>query len=68
MNPVFQERAKSFEMDYLFVRERVVSKEISLTKVDSKLQVIDLLTKALSANKIHFLLGKMGFMDLHAPY
>lgn len=67
-NLVFHERTKAVEMDCFFVLERVVSKEISLMKVDSKLDVTELLTKALSANQLHFLLGKIGFMDLHAPY
>ncbi|XP_023734190.2 uncharacterized mitochondrial protein AtMg00810-like [Lactuca sativa] len=66
-NPVFHERTKHVEMNFFFVRERVSSREVVLMKIDSKMQVADLLTKGLGTNQLQFLLGKIGVKNLHAP-
>nr|GEY23915.1 hypothetical protein [Tanacetum cinerariifolium] len=66
-NLVFYERTKHVEMDCYFVREIVESKKIISMKINSKIQIADLLTKGLPAHQLQFLLGKIGITDLHAP-
>ncbi|KAL4586016.1 hypothetical protein LXL04_010646 [Taraxacum kok-saghyz] len=66
-NPVFHERTKHVEMDCYFVRERVETKEIQPICVHTSLQIADIFTKALGADRLKTLLGKLGIRDLHAP-
>lgn len=66
-NPVFHDHTNHVEMDCFFVPEWVASQEITLMKIDTKIQVVDLLTKGLGTNQFQFLLGKMGIKNLHAP-
>ncbi|RVX23193.1 Retrovirus-related Pol polyprotein from transposon RE1 [Vitis vinifera] len=49
-NPVLHSRAKHVEIDYHFVRERVLQKTLDVRFLPSEDQVADILTKALSLN------------------
>ena len=66
-NPVFYERAKYIEIDYHFVRKRSLSKELEVAYIPSKLQGVDIFTKALGKYQIQFLQRKLGIVNLYAP-
>jgi hypothetical protein len=48
-NPVFHARSKHIEVQYHYVREKVVAKEIDIQRVSKKFQVVDIFTKFLDS-------------------
>ncbi|KAJ0557365.1 putative RNA-directed DNA polymerase [Helianthus annuus] len=66
-NSVSHEHTKHVEMDCYFVRERVESQEVQPTHIVTKMQLADVLTKALGTHQFHALIDKLGICDLHAP-
>ena len=54
-NPVLHKRSKHIDIRYHFVRERVASGEIELKYIPTAQQLADLLTKALSRERVEML-------------
>ena len=64
-NEVFLERTKHLKLDCHYIRDHIVSAFISLSHINSSLQLADLMTKPLGAAQHKFLCSKIGL--LHYP-
>jgi hypothetical protein len=51
-NSIYHARTKHIEVHYHFIKEKVLAKEIDLIHVNTKDQVADIFTKALSTYKL----------------
>ncbi|KAM1296793.1 hypothetical protein ACFX2I_023596 [Malus domestica] len=58
-NPVFHSRTKHLEVDYHYVREKVVRKQLFVSYVCSQDQLADIFTKGLSSSRFKFLVSKL---------
>ena len=61
-NPVFHARTKHIELDYHFVREKVVMGDLCVKYVPSHLQIANVLTKPLARRDFSIFRCKLGVL------
>ncbi|KAK2354410.1 putative mitochondrial protein [Trifolium repens] len=66
-NPVMHSRTKHMEIDLFFVREKVISKQLSVLHIPGTDQWADCLTKPLSSSKFLELISKLNVTSARPP-
>ena len=66
-NPVFHERTKHIEVDCHFIREKIVSRCVATSFVNSNDQLAYIFTKSLRGPRIKYICNKFGAYNIYAP-
>ena len=65
-NSVFHERSKRIEVDCHFIREKIASRCMTTSFVNSSDQLADIFTKSLRDPRIQYFCNKLGAYNLYA--
>jgi hypothetical protein len=66
-NPVQHDRTKHVEVDRHFIKENLDGRIIQFPFIQSKSQLADVLTKAVSGKAFHDIIDKLGMINIYAP-
>ena len=66
-NLAFHEMTKHIEVDYHFIREKIASRCMIASFVNSNDQLADIFTKSLRGPRIKYIYDQLGAFDLYAP-
>ena len=66
-NPVFHARTKHIKVHYHFIRERVLASDVDQQHISTNLQMAEIFTKALRADKLWQFMTDLGLTILDLP-
>jgi len=67
-NPVYHARTKYIEVDYHFIRGKVVNRDVLVKFISTHDQFADIFTKGLTSARFCFLRDKLNVANSHTPF